>query len=116
MMKTILAASLLLVACTDNTVAPPAQTYFVKPAPKASPLPELKIEVRAQEADSGVVVSAPESEEFALPTSPCSCATTECVTDWVRDNLGCDIMVDITCEDGLRAGIATCELPPLSLR
>jgi len=108
MMKTILAASLLLVACTDNVETPTDPSYTAMPVP-SSVLPEsTKIIVSAHENDDGVTVSAPESNQFDLSDSPCACTTSECLSKWVLDNIGCDIIVDFRCADGQRAGFAQC--------
>jgi hypothetical protein len=49
-------------------------------------------------------------DPVVVESSACECTTDDCVTTYIRDNLGCDLCIDISCADGSwRGGCVRCE-------
>jgi hypothetical protein len=49
-------------------------------------------------------------DPVVVESSACACETADCVTTYIRDNIGCDVCIDFTCADGSwRGSCVRCE-------
>jgi hypothetical protein len=49
-------------------------------------------------------------DPVVVESSACACETAGCVDTYIRDNIGCDLCIDISCADGSwRGGCVRCE-------
>lgn len=73
--------------CDDATLESPDLEHVNVPLPDASPTYPF-----APEAAGDV----------------CACETSDCVTDWIEEHVGCDVCVTLVCDDGPTGGCVRC--------
>ena len=117
MLKTILALATVLSACTDaapvSTIeAFPAPQQVSRTRPSAGALdaasPPAAVTVLANHERGATLFDHENESSVDLPDSPCGCGTEGCVSQWIEDNIGCNIVVDLVCLDGARGGLVKC--------
>jgi hypothetical protein len=62
------------------------------------PLEEVTIDARGFDTSVG---------DFG-PASPCSCTSIECLSDWVKENVGCGVCVSVLCTSGTTHSCSEC--------
>ena len=117
MLKTILALATVLSACTDAAPASTVESFTASsPAGRTSPTvgtlrepPQpATVTVIADQERGATLIGQGSEAAIDLADSPCACTTTACMSQWIEDNIGCDVVVDLVCPDGMRGGLVRC--------
>lgn len=89
-----LAAYMMLAACVSE-----------RPDVELGTAPPLVIEeVEHGDRPATMIVDRDSDAPVEIESSACACETADCVHNWIQEEVGCGVCVDMVCADGRRIG------------